>query len=103
MAVVGTADLHIHTAQGDGMAEIPELLSYVDEETDLSVIAITDHDDLPPAPAVVALPACPPTAAASGPAPRPRGSEHSEEPPGAACSRRDGLVEAVGRLREQRN
>ncbi|MCH8849820.1 MAG: PHP domain-containing protein [Chloroflexi bacterium] len=46
---MGTADLHIHTAQGDGMAEIPELLAYVEEETDLSVIAITDHDDLRPA------------------------------------------------------
>ena len=46
---MGTADLHIHTALGDGMAEIPELLSYVQEQTDLSVIAITEHDDLRPA------------------------------------------------------
>jgi hypothetical protein len=43
---VGTADLHLHTALGDGMAEIPELLTYVEEETDLSLIAITEHDDL---------------------------------------------------------
>lgn len=43
---MGSADLHIHTALGDGMAEIPELLSYVEEETDLSVIAITEHDEL---------------------------------------------------------
>jgi hypothetical protein len=43
---VGKADLHIHTALGDGMAEIPELLAYVEEETDLSLIAITEHDDL---------------------------------------------------------
>jgi hypothetical protein len=43
---VGTADLHVHTALGDGMAEIPELLAYVEEETDLSIIAITEHDDL---------------------------------------------------------
>ncbi len=28
------------------MAEIPELLSYVEEETDLSAIAVTEHDDL---------------------------------------------------------
>lgn len=43
---MGTADLHVHTALGDGMAEIPELLSYVEEETDLSAIAVTEHDDL---------------------------------------------------------
>jgi predicted metal-dependent phosphoesterase TrpH len=43
---VGTADLHVHTALGDGMAEIPELLAYVEEETDLSIIAVTEHDDL---------------------------------------------------------
>lgn len=43
---MGTADLHIHTALGDGMADIPELLSYVEEQTDLSVIAIAEHDDL---------------------------------------------------------
>lgn len=49
MAHVGTADLHIHTALGDGMAEIPELLSHVEEQTELNVIAITEHDDLRPA------------------------------------------------------
>lgn len=43
---MGKADLHVHTALGDGMAEIPELLSYAEEQTDLSVIAITEHDDL---------------------------------------------------------
>ncbi len=43
---MGKADLHLHTALGDGMAEIPELLTYVEEETDLSLIAITEHDDL---------------------------------------------------------
>ncbi|OGO51625.1 MAG: hypothetical protein A2148_10305 [Chloroflexi bacterium RBG_16_68_14] len=43
---MGTADLHVHTALGDGMAEIPELLAYVEEHTDLSVIAVTEHDDL---------------------------------------------------------
>jgi hypothetical protein len=43
---VGKADLHVHTALGDGMAEIPELLQYVEEETGLSLIAITEHDDL---------------------------------------------------------
>jgi predicted metal-dependent phosphoesterase TrpH len=46
---VGKADLHVHTAQGDGMAEIPDLLAYVEEHTDLSVLAVTEHDDLRPA------------------------------------------------------
>ncbi len=43
---MGKADLHVHTALGDGLAEIPELLTYVEEETDLSVIAVTEHDNL---------------------------------------------------------
>lgn len=43
---MGTADLHIHTAYGDGMAEIPELLDYVEEHTALDVIAITEHDEI---------------------------------------------------------
>src|SRR2546425_11381341 len=46
MASPGKADLHIHTAYSDGMAEAPALLDYVESETDLDVIAITDHDDI---------------------------------------------------------
>ncbi len=42
----GKADLHVHTAAGDGMAEVAELLEYVETQTDLDVIAVTDHDDL---------------------------------------------------------
>jgi predicted metal-dependent phosphoesterase TrpH len=42
----GRADLHIHTALGDGMAELPELFDYVEQKTDLDVIAVTDHDDV---------------------------------------------------------
>jgi hypothetical protein len=45
---LGKADLHIHTARGDGMADLPELLDYVQEKTDLTVIAVTEHDDLRP-------------------------------------------------------
>jgi hypothetical protein len=45
---MGKADLHIHTARGDGMADLPELLEYVQEKTDLTVIAVTEHDDLRP-------------------------------------------------------
>ncbi len=41
----GKADLHIHTALGDGMADVPCLLEYVEEHTNLDVIAITDHDE----------------------------------------------------------
>jgi len=42
----GRADLHIHTAVGDGMAEIQELLDYVQETGQLNVIAVTDHDNI---------------------------------------------------------
>jgi len=45
---LGKADLHIHTARGDGMADLPELLDHVQENTDLTVIAVTEHDDLRP-------------------------------------------------------
>ncbi len=40
----GLADVHIHSNVGDGMADIPELLTFVQEKTDLDVIAITDHN-----------------------------------------------------------
>ncbi|HEU4760424.1 MAG TPA: PHP-associated domain-containing protein [Dehalococcoidia bacterium] len=42
----GKADLHVHSAHGDGMAGPQELLDYVEAETDLDVIAVTDHDDI---------------------------------------------------------
>jgi predicted metal-dependent phosphoesterase TrpH len=43
---LGTADLHIHTRHGDGMATIPELLHYVDEAGEFDVIAVTEHDTI---------------------------------------------------------
>jgi predicted metal-dependent phosphoesterase TrpH len=43
---MGKADLHIHTSLSDGMASPEEILRYVEEQTDLDVIAITDHDSL---------------------------------------------------------
>jgi len=46
---MGTADLHIHTRYGDGMATIPEILDHVEHATDLDVIAITEHDTPRPA------------------------------------------------------
>jgi len=42
----GRADLHMHTSVGDGLSSVPEILHYVEAETDLDVIAITDHDDV---------------------------------------------------------
>ncbi len=46
MTDAGKADLHIHTSASDGMASAREVLDYVQEHTDLDVIAITDHDDI---------------------------------------------------------
>ena len=43
---MGSADLHIHTRYGDGMATVPELLRYVADRGVLDVIAITEHDTL---------------------------------------------------------
>lgn len=38
------ADIHIHTTFSDGMATPEELVDFVVEQTDLRVIAVTDHD-----------------------------------------------------------
>jgi predicted metal-dependent phosphoesterase TrpH len=43
---MGNADLHIHTSHSDGMADVPELLDYVEEQTQLDIIGIVDHDDV---------------------------------------------------------
>ncbi len=43
---VGRADLHIHTRHGDGMATVPELLAYVEQQIDIDLIAVTEHDTL---------------------------------------------------------
>ena len=40
------ADIHIHSRHSDGLASIPEILNYVEAETDLKVIAITDHNTI---------------------------------------------------------
>ncbi len=40
------ADIHIHSHHSDGLASIPEIMDYVQAETDLSVIAITDHNTI---------------------------------------------------------
>ncbi len=42
---ISKADLHIH-ALNDGKATPEEIVDWVHEKTDLSVIAVTDHDDV---------------------------------------------------------
>jgi predicted metal-dependent phosphoesterase TrpH len=43
---MGKADLHIHSQHGDGLDSIEHILEHVAANTDLDVIAITEHDDL---------------------------------------------------------
>jgi len=42
----GIADIHIHSSLTDGMADVSQILEFVEERTDLDVIAITDHDKI---------------------------------------------------------
>lgn len=42
----GLADLHAHTAHGDGMADARTVLDRIEAHTNLDVVAITDHDDV---------------------------------------------------------
>jgi len=42
---VGLADLHLHTLASDGLIGPQALVDYVEEHTDLDVIAVTDHDE----------------------------------------------------------
>ncbi|MBE3559439.1 MAG: PHP domain-containing protein [Ktedonobacteraceae bacterium] len=41
---LGRADLHMHSTYSDGTASIKEILEYTQQQTNLDVIAITDHD-----------------------------------------------------------
>jgi predicted metal-dependent phosphoesterase TrpH len=43
---IGKADLHIHTSLGDGIASVQQIFDFVENYTDLDIIAITDHDDV---------------------------------------------------------
>jgi predicted metal-dependent phosphoesterase TrpH len=43
-ARLGRADLHIHSLASDGTSGVVEILDRVERETDLDVIAITDHE-----------------------------------------------------------
>lgn len=40
----GKADLHLHTLYSDGTARLADLLDWIEQRTDLDVVAITDHD-----------------------------------------------------------
>jgi predicted metal-dependent phosphoesterase TrpH len=40
------ADIHIHSNYSDGRPSIEEILEYVEHQTNLDVIAITDHDTI---------------------------------------------------------
>ncbi len=40
------ADIHIHSNHSDGLPSIPEIMEYVQNSTDLDVIAITDHNTI---------------------------------------------------------
>jgi predicted metal-dependent phosphoesterase TrpH len=41
---LGKADMHLHTLYSDGTVSVQSLLDHVEAETDLDVIAITDHE-----------------------------------------------------------
>lgn len=40
----GKADIHLHSEHSDGLASVREILDHVEANTDLDLIAITDHD-----------------------------------------------------------
>ncbi|MCS6801233.1 MAG: PHP-associated domain-containing protein [Chloroflexota bacterium] len=43
---LGKADIHLHSRYSDGMMTVRQILDWVEEKTDLDVIAVTDHDDI---------------------------------------------------------
>lgn len=42
----GKADMHLHTLYSDGTAAVDALLEHIETETDLDLVAITDHERL---------------------------------------------------------
>src|SRR2546422_9080725 len=42
--MLGRADLHMHSSYSDGIGTIQQILHHVQHNTDLDVIALTDHD-----------------------------------------------------------
>lgn len=53
--MTGMADLHLHTLASDGTNGVVEILEHVEANTDLDVIAITDHDRIDAAVAARAI------------------------------------------------
>jgi predicted metal-dependent phosphoesterase TrpH len=43
---LGKADLHIHTAHADGLDSAEAIVDWAETQTDLDLIAITDHDEV---------------------------------------------------------
>lgn len=43
---MGRADLHLHTRVSDGLGTVEEVLAFVEHQTDMDVVAITDHEDV---------------------------------------------------------
>jgi predicted metal-dependent phosphoesterase TrpH len=43
-SILGRADLHMHSTYSDGIGTIQQILHHVEYNTDLDVIALTDHD-----------------------------------------------------------
>lgn len=43
---LGKADLHIHTAHADGLDTAEAIVDFAEFQTDLDLIAITDHDEI---------------------------------------------------------
>lgn len=43
---LGKADLHIHTSHGDGLDSPEAIVDWAETQTDLDLIAITDHDEV---------------------------------------------------------
>jgi predicted metal-dependent phosphoesterase TrpH len=42
----GRADVHLHTDEVDGLQSVADLLDYAEHQTNLDVVAITDHDEV---------------------------------------------------------
>ena len=51
----GRADLHIHTLASDGTAGVVEILDFIEAQTELDVVAITDHERIDAAVAARAM------------------------------------------------
>ena len=44
--LMSKADLHIHTNASDGTFSPYQMLEYVSAETDIALLAVTDHDEI---------------------------------------------------------